>query len=231
MQGKNPLKKFKMFKDVSHSTLDWLWHAGRVEEFKKGSLLMRAKEPIRSVCIQLTGKSMVYNLTCAGRRKIIFIFGSGVLLNEHVQNFQLTSCYCETIETSRIFVIPVSRFLYGMEQDFTLVKAVLTIQEWKAWRLCHQLKNTMGSIGLEKKLAAKLWKLSRDFGKRTPEGIEIDINMPVTFLADILGAPRETTSRLCNQLSGYGLIKMEKKRITILDSDRMAVFFKTGKIE
>ena len=89
----------------------------------------------------------------------------------------------------------------------------------------------MGSIGLEKKLAAKLWKLSRDFGKRTPEGIEIDINMPVTFLADILGAPRETTSRLCNQLSGYGLIKMEKKRITILDSDRMAVFFKTGKIE
>ena len=80
MQGKNPLKKFKMFKDVSHSTLDWLWHAGRVEEFKKGSLLMRAKEPIRSVCIQLTGKSMVYNLTCAGRRKIIFIFGSGVLL-------------------------------------------------------------------------------------------------------------------------------------------------------
>ena len=86
----------------------------------------------------------------------------------------------------------------------------------------------MGSIYLERKLAAKLWKLARDFGIRTAEGIEIDISMPVTFLADLLGTPRETASRLCKTLTENGLIIMKKKKIIIPDPERMSRFYKTG---
>lgn len=99
------------------------------------------------------------------------------------------------------------------------------------WRLGHQLKNTVGSIYMERKLAAKLWKLARDFGIERPEGIEIDINMTITFLADMLGAPRETTSKTCKALSDYGLISMKKKRITIVDPARVSHFYKTGEIQ
>lgn len=128
-------------------------------------------------------------------------------------------------------MLPIQKFLHCMEQDFSLTKAVLEMQERRIWRLGHQLKNTMGSIYLERKLAAKLWKLSRDFGIKTAEGIEIDINMSITFLADMLGAPRETTSRLCNTLTDYGLMKIRKKRITITNPQRMSNFYKTGRIE
>ena len=117
-----------------------------------------------------------------------------------------------------------------MEQDFALVKEAMVMQEWKMWRLGHQLKNTTGSIYMERKLAAKLWKLARDFGRETSAGLEIDINMSVTFLADMLGAPRETTSRLCRTLVEYGLIRMEKKRIFIADPQKMSQFYKTGEI-
>lgn len=95
----------------------------------------------------------------------------------------------------------------------------------------HQLKNTLGGIYLERKLAAKLWKLSRDFGIQTPDGIEIDINLPVTLLADMLGASRETTSRMCGILVDLGLMKINKKKITITDSQKMSAFYKTGKIQ
>lgn len=88
----------------------------------------------------------------------------------------------------------------------------------------------MGSIYLERKLAAKLWKLSRDFGVETPEGIEIDFNIPITLLADMLGAPRETTSRLCNTLAEHGLMKIRRKRITITNPAAMAHFYRTGEI-
>lgn len=99
------------------------------------------------------------------------------------------------------------------------------------WRLCHQLKNTLGSIGLERKLAAKLWKLSRDFGVEREDGIEIDVDMSITFLADMLGTPRETASRLCTVLLNYGLIQRKKKRIIITNPQGMAAFYKTGEIE
>ena len=219
----------KFFQGVNKDTLDRLWRAGKVETFEKGRALIRAKEPVESVYVQVTGKSMVYNLTHTGKRKIIFIFGPGVLLNEHVQNSHDASLYCETIEKSRIFVVPAADVMYWMERDFSLTRAVLTAQEQKIWRMGHQLKNTMGSIYLERKLAAKLWKLGRDFGIPVEQGIEIDISLPVSFLADMLGAPRETTSRVCKTLAGYGLIRMDRKRITILNSQKMAIFYKTGK--
>ncbi|MDD5968145.1 MAG: Crp/Fnr family transcriptional regulator [Candidatus Fimousia sp.] len=228
---KNQLYELPFFEGVSEETLAYLWETGKVKVYKKGMLLMRAKEPVDSVYLQLSGKSIIYNLTHTGKRKIIFIFGRGILLNEHIQSFHDASIYCETIEKSRIFVVPTVDFMYCMQQDFALTKAVLEAQERKIWRLGHQLKNTMGSIYLERKLAAKLWKLARDFGISHPDGIEIDINMTITFLADMLGAPRETTSRLCKSLTDSGLLKMDKKRIVITNLEKMSRFYKTGKIE
>jgi len=84
---------------------------------------------------------------------------------------------------------------------------------------------------LERKLASKLWKLSRDFGIDTEDGREIDINITVTFLADMLGVSRETTSRVCSTLIDQGLIKINKKRIRIVNSDKLKQFYKFGKIE
>lgn len=83
---------------------------------------------------------------------------------------------------------------------------------------------------MERKLAAKLWKLARDFGIGRPEGIEININLSVTLLADMLGAPRETASRLCRTLVDYGLIQMKGKRIIIPNTQKMSTFYKTGEI-
>ena len=230
MKKRNLLAELPVFRDVSPHTLEHLWNKGKVENFPRGTILVRAREPLQTVYIQLTGKSMIYNLTHIGKRKIIFVFGPGALLNEHVLNFHDASLYCETIEASRIFVIPCAWFLEFMEKDFSLARAVLEAQERKMWRMGHQLKNTMGSIYMELKLAAKLWKLSRDFGKMTPDGIEIDIRLTITFLADMLGAPRETTSRLCKNLSEAGLIRMDKRRIMIINPEKLSHFYKTGEV-
>ncbi|MDO4555154.1 MAG: Crp/Fnr family transcriptional regulator [Lachnospiraceae bacterium] len=230
MEGKNRLFEIECLKNVSHTTLDKIWRNGSIVEMPKQSVFIRAREPAGLVHFVLSGKVMVYNLTNHGKRKIIFIFGKGVLLNENVLNPRYCSNFYETMERSRIFVIGSGQFLKYMEEDFSLVRAVMEEQERKIWRLSHQLKNTMGSIYMERKLAAKLWKLARDFGKPTKDGIEIDFNMTVTFLADLMGAPRETVSRICKTLTEAGLMKMEKRRITLPDPDRMARFYKEGKL-
>ena len=220
-----------LFKEVAPDTLQKLRKYGKIQEFPKGSLIIRAKEPLEQIYIQIDGKSIVYNLTHTGNRKILFIFGRGALLNEHVLNEHHSATYCETIEKSRIFIIPADRFVRCMQQDFALTRAVLAAQERKVWRLGHQLKNTMGSIYMERRLAAKLWKLARDFGVNVPEGIEININLSVTFLADMLGTPRETASRLCRTLVDYRLIQIKGKRIIIINPQRISAFYRTGEIQ
>lgn len=222
------LPEWRLFQGVLPETLERLEQCGRVRALAKGELIIQARQPQQDVYIQMAGKSMVYNLTHTGDRKILFIFGPGALLNEHVLNLNEASTYCEAIEPGTAFTVPTSEFLRLMKGDFALTCGVLAAQEQKIWRLGHQLKNTVGSIYLERKLAAKLWKLSRDFGIPGPEGIEIDVTLPVTMLADMLGAPRETTSRLCKKLTDHGLIRMTGKRIYIADPEKMSHFYKTG---
>ena len=231
MKRKNQLSHIRLFENASPKTIEQLLHYGSIMEVPKGTFLIRARENVSSVFFQLSGKSVVYNLTNFGKRKILFILGEGALLNEHVFNNYTPSMYCETIDRSTIFAIPSSDFTRIMASDFELTKNILEAQERKIWRLSHQLKNTMSSIYLERKLAAKLWKLARDFGIPKEDGIEIDINMTITFLADMLGVPRETASRVCSTLVENGLIKVNKKRITITNPDKMSMFYKTGKVD
>lgn len=226
MSEKEIIKELSLLNDISPELSKTLVSAGKIIEFPKGKILMRQREPVDAIYFQLSGKSMIYNLTHHGKRKILFIYGKGTLLNENIFNNYNASVYCETLEKSKMLVITVPDMNKLMEENYALVKAIIEAQEKKIWRLGHQLKNTNSSIFLEKKLAAKLWKLSRDFGIDTKEGREIDINLSVTFLADMLGVSRETTSRVFQTLVGLGLVKQNKKRIIILNGEALSHYYR-----
>lgn len=260
------LEDLKIFQNVRTETLDQMQSLGKIVSMKKGTVCYRAAEKQDNIFILMDGQAIIYTLTRCGNRKIIFVHGGGELLNESIITTDKTTVFCDLIRDSNVFVIRNQVFCQLMEQDFSLVKAVMYVQERKLWRTSHQLKNTLGSIYLEKKLAAKLWKLARDFGvpvmevgggckasgvrksgnvKETPcicaekcsgekiscggkkgYAVRIDVNLSITFLADFLGAPRETTSRICKSLVKRGLITIDKKTVTVTNMDCLAKFYK-----
>ena len=81
-------------------------------------------------------------------------------------------------------------------------------------------------IKVEKRVAAKLWKLAKDYGEEVEEGTLIKLNISVTYLADMFGAPRETISRALKLLSKEDLIINDNKKIIIKDKDRLSKIFK-----
>ena len=212
---------------TSEHTKQEFFQLGKVISFPRKTLCIHAGEEISNIFFILDGKVQIYNLTKCGKKKILFILGRHSIANESLLSGSST-IYCETLEPCHFFVIRQKALLSLMEKDFGLTRRLLQYQERKIWRLQHQLKNTVGSIYLERKLAAKLWKLSRDFGTPTDKGIMIDLDISITFLADLLGAPRETTSRTCKKLSEYGLIALHKRRIYVIDKENMVCFYKTG---
>ena len=221
------LRDIPIFQTASDATLRTILSACRESDLPAGTILLRAREASGTICFQLTGTSMIYNLTRDGKRKILFLLGRGALLNSSVLDERKTVAYCETLEQSRILQISSAVFNRCMEEDFALTRAVIASLEQKNWRLSHQLKNSMSSIYLERKLAAKLWKLARDFGEPCGDGIRIRLKLSVTILADLLGAPRETTSRVIKTLSAHDLIRMERKTVTIRP-EQLALFYKSG---
>jgi len=180
---------------------------------------------MRQIFFLVTGNVQIYNMTACGKKKVLFVLASGDMLNDSISS-GVNTIFCETLTSCRFFVLPRVKLFSLMEQDFQLTLNLLAYQEKKLWRLGHQLKNTSGSIYLERKLAAKLWKLARDFGVRTPDGVVIDIDLSITFLADLLGVSRENASRACKKLVEMGLVAMDRKRVRLPDPDKTADFYR-----
>ncbi len=230
MESYKSLEQLWVLKEGSPDTRLLFMQHGKITSYPKGHLCLRAQEDNSNIFFILKGKVQIYNLTKCGKKKILFILGKDNIANESLAGNRNT-VFCETIERCSFYVIRREILLSLMEKDFQLTKTLLQYQERKIWRLEHQLKNTVGSIYLERKLASKLWKLARDFGIRTDKGILIDMDLSITFLADLLGAPRETTSRVCRKLVDFGLILMEKKKIYIINAEKMVLFYKDGSLE
>ena len=75
-------------------------------------------------------------------------------------------------------------------------------------------------------MAAKLWKLARDYGKKEEVGVRICLKLTVTQLADMLGTKRETASRQLKVLVEQGLVRYDRNTFVIPDTDVLNRYFK-----
>lgn len=222
----NELKNIEIFQHIKNSTINDIIKFSKIVSYDKNNLIFPAKKKLNYIYFLIEGKAIIYNITHNGNRKIIFILGKEKMLNFNIINDNLSPVFCETIELSKVLCIKRKEFLELLEYDFILAKIVMNEYEKYLWRMSHQLKNTIGNIYIERKIAAKLWKLGRDFGIETKDGKMIDIDITITFMADLIGAPRESVSRACKKLSDKKLVKFENKRFIILNSEALVKYYK-----
>ena len=98
------------------------------------------------------------------RKKVIFVYGPGNLLNED-SLLRLTSAVnCEVREDSLVMVLPAERFIQVMDKDGRLAREVMGAMALKIRRLYRQLKNTTNALSGEKRLAAKLLNWEKIMG-------------------------------------------------------------------
>ena len=220
------LKNLNFFQGLPEALLQELLLLGKEVCLPPRTAVFSAGPSLNQVYVLLEGKVMIYNLTKHGHRKILFLLGRGQLLNHSLLDESKSSVFCESMTAVRLLAFPRLPFLELMEGRPALSRAVLRSYERFLWRLCHQLKNTTGRMQVERKVAAKLWKLARDFGVPCPQGIRIEAGLSVTLLADLVGAPRETISRACRSLSQRGLLLIQGRRFILPDPEGLSQFYR-----
>lgn len=77
------------------------------------------------------------------------------------------------------------------------------------------------AMSLEQRLARRLLSLSREHGKRTDKGIEIDLPLSQETLAKLIGANRQNVNGIVRKWTQAGIIYHRYKRIAILDLGRL----------
>lgn len=223
---KDAFTKVEVLEHATPASLAALASCCRTKQYKKGDALFRDKENVSCIYMVVSGYVSLYKVDAQGERKILFVLGPGKLVNEETLHNLPSSVSCDIFEDAQLLYLYRQDLLRIMENDFGLSKAILDSMSLKIRRLYRQLKNTTGALHGEKKLAAKLWKLSKDYGEPVESGVAIRMDLSITYLADMLGAKRETVSRQVKNLCKNGLLLVEKKVFIIPSQKKLAHFFK-----
>lgn len=199
---------------------------GILKQYRKGEHVFLDRTKVEQFYFMISGTAALYKLNHQHDKKVIFIYGAGEMLNEVMLQDEYASINCELLSDAIVLQIPKKQLLFCMSQDYLLAEAVMKSMAIKIRRLYHQLKNTSNSMRLDKQIAAKLWKLSRDHGVPCEAGFVIDFDLPITYLADLVGSKRETVSRQVKVLVEKDLIIVKKNRFYVKNREELLNYFK-----
>ncbi|MGL4760873.1 MAG: Crp/Fnr family transcriptional regulator [Sarcina sp.] len=225
MIDKKELHELNIFESINESSMEMLSNVGVLSCYLKNSHIFREREVVDNIYIVFNGKVAIYKINEDGNKKVVFILNRGTFINEAQLDNLKSSVNCEAFENCEILSFNKEAFMRVMASDFKLTTIVINALAKKTRRMYRQLKNST-SINIKKKVAAKLWKFSNDYGVKIPEGTLIDLVMSVTYLSEMFGIPRETISRALKNLSEQNLIIQKNKKIIVVDKDMLAMYFK-----
>lgn len=216
----------EVFGQLNPNSITILSSCGTMRYLPKRKHLFLDKEPVETFYIVLSGAVSLYKVNSLGEKKVIFILDKGKFINEEILQGLPVSINCEVFDDAQILCFDKADFVHVMENDFVLTQMVFNSLSLKVRRLYRQLKNTSNSVRGDKRLAAKLWKLSGDYGVLCKDGTKINLDISITYLADMLGSKRETVSKQLKDLVKQGLIQLHDGQITIPDRDELSKYFK-----
>ena len=219
------ISNLSIFNNLNTTTIQNLKCKATKLKLVKGNLLFFEKDVVTSVYIVLEGKVSLFRTLAEDHKKIFFILNEGETINEVIFDNLPASVSCEAFEDSIILALNKTDLLNIMSTDFQLTVNIINHMSKKIRRLYRQLKNTV-PIKVDKRVAAKLWKLSKDYGIEVEDGTLIDLNISIEYLSHMLGSARETVSRCLKKLEKNGLIKFEFKKIIVINRENLSKYFK-----
>jgi len=236
--GKFKAETLEIFRGLDEKTLDFLENRGEMGSYKRGEFLFFDKDRVEDIYFIVSGKISMYKSTRNAQKRVIYILGDGEFINEVIFDSLPSSINAEVFEDSILIKYNVEELRKIMATDFELSLRVINSLGRKVRRLYRQIKNTV-PISLDKKVAAKLWKLSKDYGKacggrdsrcmkyrdECSPWTKIDLKITITYLANMLGSSRETISREMKKLENKQLIKWEGKSI-LVKKEGLSNFFR-----
>lgn len=223
---KNLIKDLEVFRGLNDKTYESILECSEFKRYSQGDIIFQDKQEVSTLYVVISGTVSLFKTNENGQRKVIFILGKGEMINEVIIQDLPSSINCEVFEEGEILCIHKDDIIRLMREDFELCKNIIVSLSRKTRRMYRQLKNTPPSVKIEKKLAAKLYKMGKDYGIEYNGGTLINMTITVTYIADLLGSRRETISRALKALQKEKLIFYKDKKIFIFSMDELSHFFK-----
>lgn len=177
------------------------------KSYPRGSVLFSEGQPARGLYVVCEGRAKVSIGSSNGHTLVLRIAGGGELLGINAavtgHPYQATA---ETLERCRIDFIPRDDFLRLLDQDKKATLGIVLALSHTLNKVFDHAKLLFLSQTAREKLARLFVKWCEESGQRTPQGIRIVAAFTHEEIAQMIGASRETVTRLISDFKRKHII-------------------------
>ena len=215
------LKRCPLFEHLATEECRRLEGRARARSFPRRSVVYFPDDPGESVILLTRGRVKIIALTPDGREMIFAFIEPGELFGElAVLDAAPRNEHAEAIEDSYALSIPREEVLWLMGQRPEIAFSITKLIGLRLRRVENRLKHLLFRSIRERTLSMLL-ELLGSYGRAAGGRWEIDLRLSHQEFANLIGATRETVTLTLGQLQKEGLVKMNRRRITVLDRDRI----------
>ncbi|MFW5853878.1 MAG: Crp/Fnr family transcriptional regulator [Thermodesulfobacteriota bacterium] len=207
------------FNGLPESQLSDIHRIAREREYAKGELIFSEGDEGNGFYVVVEGRVKIFKLSSEGKEQILHIFGPGEPFGEvPVFSGQSFPANAEAIAKSSLLFFPRQDFIGLISANPSLALNMLAVLSKRLRQFTVQVEN-LSLKEVPERLASYLIYLAEE--QSTADAVSLPISKGQ--LASLLGTIPETLSRIFAKMSSEGLIRVEGKRIRLLDRESLEI--------
>jgi len=221
------LRRVQIFNGLTETELQFLAERAVPRAYKKGELLFTEGDPCTGLFVIESGQARIFKSSSSGREQVLAVEGPGSSIAE-LPLFDGGAYPASTAALND------ARMYFISKQDFHSLCLVHPQVPLKVLKVVGaRLRKLVGIIEelsfttVRSRLISALVRRAKT-GKKTHEGIEIELPPSNQELASEIGTVRELVSRNLSRLQAEELIRMDSKTVIIPDIKRMEAELKNS---
>jgi CRP/FNR family transcriptional regulator len=194
---------------------------GTKYSYKKGEFIIRPGEVPSGVFYIEVGLVKAYDITKYGEENLLIIRREGEIfpLIWAVTGQERQVIY-EAISPTTVWEIPRAKFLDHIKSHADALAPVLDMT-LEMYRIHSERILNLEYRSVRERLISFLLTMSHRFGKKTPDGLLINVPLRHQDIASSINASRETTTRELTALERKGLLTNSQSLIMLKDLNKL----------
>lgn len=215
------LKRCPLFSGLEDGEIAELGAICISKRYPKGVVIFSEDEEAKGFFVVISGKVKIYKLSPEGKEQILHIISPGETFAEAALFAGSTyPAFAESLAQTRVLY-------FSKESFFNLIRKNPQISLNMIASLSHWLRKFVSLVeelslkDVSARLSKYLMDLSSQSGRSSERGIEFELDINKSQLASQLGTISETLSRSLRKLRDKRIIRVEGKKITILQKEAL----------
>jgi CRP/FNR family transcriptional regulator, nitrogen oxide reductase regulator len=213
--GISLLTKIGLFQNLSSDELEKILAEGKSLSFQEGNFLFYQDDPAERIFILKSGRIKLYQLSDDGQQVLMRVMTPGMLFAAiSIVEGAVYPVSAEAAEDCEVLYWAQETMLRLVEQYPQLAFNALKFLTGHVREFQDRYRE-LATERVERRLARTVLRLASQTGRKTDEGVLLDLPLTRQDLAEMSGTTLFTVSRILSQWESQGLILSSRERVVI----------------